>query len=125
MPLPQALLTTTCDIYRFNPPPVGAQPASSNILCQLSADYVGGTQILNLAAKPWTHYLLLDSSTDVRDSYPGATGNWQFGNADTVHIPSGGSTAYAVVFVEGCGKGTAGEYKRVYLDRQLPSWPVL
>jgi len=125
MPLPPAVLTTTCDIYRFNPPPLGAQPASTDVPCQLLADYSGGTRVVNLSAKPWTHYLLLDSSTDVRDSYPGAGGTWQFGNADTVHIPSGGTTAYAVVFVELCGKGTAGEHKRVYLDRQLPSWPAL
>ena len=38
---------------------------------------------------------------------------------------TGGTTAYAVIFVEVRGKGSAGEHKRVYLDRQLPAWPTL
>lgn len=125
MPLPQTLLTTTCDVYRFNPPPLDAQPASTNVPCQLIPDYVGGSLARNLNSRPWTHYLLLDTGVDVRDSYPGAGNSWSFGNADTVHIPSGGTTAYAVVFVEVGGKGTASEHKRVYLDRLAPSWPAL
>src|SRR5260370_26557383 len=111
MPLPQALLTTTCDVFRLNPP-TDAQPATAAIRCQLIPDYRGGTQMLNSAGRPWTHSLLLDSSVDVRDSYPGAGGLWQYGNADTVHIPSGGTTAYAAVFVVVCAQGTANEHKR-------------
>src|SRR5437588_2270156 len=100
MPLPQTVLTTTCDVYRFNPPSQDAQPASTNVACQLVPDYVSGSMTRSFSSRPWTHYLLLDSSVDVRDSYPGANASWPFGNADTVRVPSGGTTAYAVVFVE-------------------------
>jgi hypothetical protein len=123
MPLPAALLTTTCDIYRGNPPSGG--PATTNVPCQLVADYARGAQVLNNALRSWTHYLVLDSSVDVRDSFAGVNQPWNYPASDTVKIPSGGTTAYAVVLVEVCGKGTAIEHKRVYLDRQAPNWPAL
>ena len=119
MSLPANLLPTTCDIYRGNPPSGGA--AATNVPCQLISAYADGAQMLNSNMRQWTHYLLLDSSADIRDSYAGGGQLWQFSNADTVHVPSGSTTAYAVVFVEVHGKGTAGEYKRAYLDRQAPS----
>ncbi len=62
--------------------------------------------------------------TDIRDDYQGSETGWVYANSDTVVIPSGG-TDYVVVFVEVRGKGTAGEHKRVYLDRQLPGWPAV
>src|SRR5579885_6893 len=115
MSLPSAVLTTTCDIYRLNPPPQGANPAASNVPCQLVADYRGGARVTSGALKPWTHYLIVHASVDVRDSFAGAGNPWTYSDADTVYVPSGGTTAYAVVFVEVRGKGTANEHKRVYL----------
>ena len=117
------LLTTTCDIYRNNPPTGGA--VATNVSCQLVPDYAGGAPIAGTPLRPWTHYLVIDTSVDIRDSFPGIGLAWNYGAADTIHIPSGGSTAYVVVFVEVRGKGAAEEHKRVYLDRQLPAWPVL
>ena len=125
MALPAGLLTTTCDIYRGNPPPGGTTPASSNVPCQLVPQYAASARALNSIAKSWTHYLVVNSSVDIRDGYAGSTNAWQYANADTVYIPTGGSTAYVVVFVEVRGKGTPGEHKRVYLDRQAPNWPTL
>jgi hypothetical protein len=89
------------------------------------ACYASGARAVTPLLRPWTHYLNLDSSVDVRDSYPGQAGSWLLGNADTVHVPSGGTTAYVVIFVEVRGKGTPAEHKRVYLDRLTPAWPAL
>jgi len=131
MSLPRQQLTTTCDIYRSNPPMGGSNPVATNVPCQLIPDYFNGArvinslQLVNNGMKGWTHCLVLDTSADIRDSFPGSAGTWQYTNADTVYIPSGGSTAYAVVFVEVRGKGSTTEYKYVYLDRQLPNWPAL
>jgi hypothetical protein len=123
MPLPAGLLTTTCSIHRNNPPDV--TPASTNVPCQLVPDYAAAARNLHSTAKPWTHYLVLASSVDIRDGYAGSTNLWNYAQADTVYVPSGGTTAYVVVFVEVRGKGTPGEHKRVYLDRQAPSWPTV
>ena len=125
MSLPLQLLTTTCDIYRGNPPPGGATPAATNVPCQLVPDYAHGALVPANSARGWTHYLVLDTTVDLRDSFPGMNIPWAFGNTDTVHIPSGSSTAYAVVFVELSGKGGANEHKLAYLDRLLPNWPTL
>ena len=125
MSLPSSLLSTTCDIYRGNPPPNNATPAATDVPCQLVASYLSGSRALNNNLKTWTHYIVLNSNVDIRDGYQGSTQVWQYQNADTIHIPSGGTTAYAVVFVEVRGRGTVGEHKRVYLDRQGPSWPAV
>ena len=66
MSLPANLLPTTCDIYRGNPPSGGA--AATNVPCQLISSYADGAQMLNSNMRQWTHYLLLDSSADIRDS---------------------------------------------------------
>src|SRR5437016_6045269 len=104
MPLPSGLLSTTCDIYRGNPPAGGASPAATDVPCQLVASYLSGSRALNNNLKTWTHYIVLNADADIRDGYEGSTQAWQYQNADTITIPSGGTTAYAVVFVEVRGK---------------------
>lgn len=125
MPLPTEFLTTTCSVYRGNPPPGGSSPAATNVPCQLVADFAAGARTMGSAQRNWTHYLLVNEDVDVRDSYAGHGQAWPAADADSVFVPSGGTTRYAVVFVEVRGKGTAGEHKRVYLDRQAPGWPSL
>ena len=68
----------------------------------------------------WTDVMLVDATVDVRDGYTGAC---TFTAQDTVYIPDAGGTPFTVVFVELCQRGPA-QYKRVYLDRGLPNWPV-
>jgi hypothetical protein len=77
----------------------------------------------------WTHWLLLNPGTDVRDAY-----NSQLDPArnnalgDTVvELDVGGvkKTAWYVVFVELVAAGTSAAYLRCYLDRFQPSgWPT-
>jgi hypothetical protein len=124
MSLISQLLTTTCDIYRNNPHAGGATPDVTAVPCQLVSDYGHGTLQRATGMKSWTHYLLLDTAVDLRDGYQGNQ-LWNYPNADTVVIPTGGLTVYAVVFVEIIGRGSIGEHKRAYLDRQTPTWPDL
>jgi hypothetical protein len=118
IPLPQ---NTTCDIYRTgNAPP--AAPDVSAQKCHLKSDWQHGREAGEGNANvSWTHVMLVDVTVDIRDWYAGQGTN---AAQDTVYIPDKNGSSYRVVFVERLQRGTSDEHKRVYLDRQAPTWPT-
>jgi len=126
---------TTCDIYRLGAAPPGP-PSVPGVRCHLKGDWRGGqeagdrlrsdglappTSVSNTFQ--WTHVALMDASVDIRDAYTGA-GN-PFAGQDTLFVPDKTGTKFQVVFVERVGRGTAFDYKRVFLDRTpMPGWPT-
>ena len=118
MALPQSP-NTTCDIYRVATTPPAA-PAVAGVPCVLRPDFREG-QRASTIARVWTHLLLIDPAVDLRDYYTGASGTAE---QDSVYIPDQAGTRYRVVFIERVGLGSAGDHKRVYLDRQQPTWPT-
>jgi hypothetical protein len=108
-------LPTTCDIRR----PFGsASPIASGIPCRLTSDFRNSRHAEDVP--DWTHYLILDSSVDVRDGVTRLAGSnaLTYVDGDEVRIPSGStSPRYVVVWVEVANLGTPNEYKRVFLMR--------
>jgi hypothetical protein len=113
---------TTCNIYRLGTSPP-TDPAVSNVPCYLQPDWRGGAAggMRQVNALTWTHVMLVDATIDIRDAYTGAA---TVSPQDTVFIPDDGGTQFNVVFVERLERGTPNEHKRVFLDRQTPSWPT-
>lgn len=113
VPTPNA----TCDIYRFNnlvnPPDVAGVP------CNLKPDFRAGQRAGDRGntSLTWTHVMLLAMDVDIRDGYSGTNSNNSL--ADFVYFgPRNTATMYRVVFIE-----KVDDYKRVYLDRNVPNWP--
>jgi hypothetical protein len=114
MAIPTQVLTTACDVYR----PFGAgAPTSSNVPCQLVADFPRGRAAAGSPA--WTHLLVLDVSVDVRDGCTRAAGaaDLAYADGDEVRVPAGSATRYVVVWVETVDAGSPREFKRAYLLR--------
>src|SRR4051794_33795735 len=102
MSLPLAA-NTTCDIYRHgNTPP--AAPDVAAVRGCLQGDYERRMEVgeSEAAALRYTHVLLVDVGTDVRDGFDlfGAAGT-----EDGVYVPDKTGTRYRVVFVERQGRG--------------------
>ncbi|HJT79186.1 MAG TPA: hypothetical protein VJ739_18460 [Gemmataceae bacterium] len=119
---------TTCDIYRFGGAPPGA-PAVSGVPIYLSEDFVtahAAAVAANGTALRWTHVALLPPTTDVRDGYtPGSSTGLEANpsQVDTLYVPDQNGVAYKVIFVARAGRGTPGDCKKAYLQRQAPTWP--
>ena len=120
LPIPP---NTTCDIYRSGTAPPAA-PSVAGVTCHLRPDWRGGqeqgdrtTVVSNLT---WTHALLVDAAVDIRDAY---TGGLSATTQDSVYVPDQNGTRFLVTFIERVFRGTPQDHKRVYLDRQTPSWP--
>jgi hypothetical protein len=114
---------TTADIYRnANSPP--STPDVAGIRGLLQPDYAGGRRAhTNDPSKAWTHVLMVDLSTDIRDGW--LTGvPLQAGLFDKVYIPDQNGTLFSVVFVERVGWDTPQDCKRVYLRREQVSYPT-
>ena len=129
MALPFAT-NTTCDIYRSgNAPP--AAPDVAGVACRLLPDFTTSHEAATAGSTTlrWTHVLLVDAGTDLRDGYKGY-GVTKVGQEadpaswDTVYVPDRNGTPFAVVFVERVGLGTGADHKRAYLQRQQPTWPT-
>jgi hypothetical protein len=115
---------TTCDIYRVgNAPP--AAPDVAAVACHLRPDWLGGQEsgdrALAVALVTWTHILLVDVAVDIRDAY---TGGLAAAEQDSVYIPDKNGTRFKVAFSERVFRGQTQDHKRVYLDRQTPTWPT-
>ncbi|SRR5579884_2387158 len=118
----------TCDIYHTpNAPP--AAPDVAGVRAYLTPDFAAShvAAVASGTVARWTHVLLVPPATDVRDGYsagaaPGQEGT--AGNQDSVYVPDKNGTKFLVVFVERLGLGTALDCKRVYLQRQQPTWPT-
>lgn len=121
----------SADIYRSgNSPP--ASPDVAGAACNLIPDFANAHAVATLATTTyrWTHIGLFPLSTDIRDGYSGGGPNAEAAPSswDTIYVPNKNGTAFAVVFVEHVrlpgGSGTSNDYKRVYLQRQAPTWPT-
>jgi hypothetical protein len=112
---------TTCDIYRTTrAPPLG--PDIAGVPCYLKACYNEGLEHgeSDNPAFRYTHVMLVDVSTDVRDSYNSGS---QGTSNDFLYVPDKNGQGYGVVFVERAAWGTPFDHKRVYLSRYTVSWP--
>jgi len=113
---------TTCDIYRTGTTPPAA-PAVAGVTCLLLPDWRRGQEAGDRASASlsWTHVMLIAPSVDIRDMYIGQAA---MAMQDSVYIPDQNGTRFSVVFIELVQRGTPNEHKRVYLDRQTPTWPT-
>jgi hypothetical protein len=114
---------TTCDVYRNgNSPP--SDPDVAGVPGHLTPAFRAGMEMNEAAvisAICYTHVLLVETATDIRDAYAGQR---VYMEQDTVYVPDQDGTAFRVMFVERVGRGLANDHKRVYLDRQAPTWPT-
>lgn len=120
MPIPAALLPTTCDVYR----PFGAaSPTTTGVACRLVGQF--GRYRAASSTIQWTHYIDVNSTADIRDGcvrVPSAP-TVSYADGDEVRIPNGSGSRYVVVWVEVLNRGTGQEFKRVYLHRHAAVWP--
>ncbi len=119
LPMPP---NNTGDLYRpGNTPP--ADPDIAGIPLYLSPNYEwrleSGETLSNNAR--YTHFAIVSLATDLRDGFTDYT---TFGNADSVFIPNKDGTEFKVIFVERRNRGQSNEYKKVYLNRERPTWPT-
>ncbi len=114
------LWTMNCDIYR----PFGdSTPTVSGVACRLVPDFARGQMS---SALTWTHYLDLLGDVDVRDECTRSEGSTAitFADGDEVRVPSGSDVRYVVVWVESHNVDGPGAFRRVFLVRHDPAWPV-
>ena len=108
---------TTCDIY-YSPNAPPAAPDVAGVACHLTAGFVEGSEAsVGSQTFRWTHLLYVTATVDIRDTWPNVPAN-------QVYIPDKNNTAFDVVFVELVNRGTPAAYKRVFLNRQAPTWPT-
>jgi len=112
---------TTCDIYRNGhaPPEV---PAVAGVRCFLLGDYERrmNTGEQEQASLRFTHVLLVDAATDIRD---GISAFIPIGGEDSVYVPDQNGTRFRVVFVELQGRGclpVAKRYTSIATNRPGP-----
>jgi hypothetical protein len=105
-PLP---FNATCDIYRN-----GNGPPSPPDVVGVSGNLVGrGVNLKPI--DPYTHWIDVPLATDIRAWSPGP---------DTIYVPDMTGTPFLVVKVVRVRTGSGNDYKRVYLNRQAPTWPT-
>jgi len=113
---------TTCDIYHSpNGPP--SDPDIAGVSLHLRPDFAQGQERGDRPSSgglTWTHIAMFDLAVDLRDGYSGGS---TFATNDTVYVPDKDGTPFYVIFLERI-RSPAGEYKRAYLDRQIPTWPT-
>lgn len=115
MALPDAFLSTTCDLYR----PFGsASPVAAGVACRLVADY--SRSRMSTLTPMWTHYLLVNPGVDIRDAVARGVGSnsLTYADGDEVRVPGG--ARFVVVWVEVVEKGSTQEHKRAFLLRHSP-----
>jgi hypothetical protein len=109
---------TTCDVYRSgNAPPAAPDVPGVKI-------YLAPKGATSLTTQFYTHVLLCDVNTDIRDNF--VANNMQVGTAaDKVYVPDQNGVAYTVLLVRRVGRGTAVDHKQVLLLRQQNvTWPT-
>jgi hypothetical protein len=111
---------TTCDIYRSTSmqPPGNPNPDVGGVPIYLTADYAMGREHNESdQGNAWTHTLVCDWTTDIRDSFSG-------GVFDYVYIPDKTGTKFMVRFVVRKNRTTNNDCKIAYIQRQNPTWPT-
>jgi hypothetical protein len=106
------MANTTCDIYRVGTSPP-AVPAVAGVKCTLEGRF---RNIKTTAT--YTHIMYVPINTDIRDGFGGGTQN------DSVYVPDKNGTQFKTVFVERVRTGIGGDQLRVFLTRQIPSFPT-
>lgn len=109
-------VNATCDIYRTGvspPAPPSVQGVKGFLLGRYTHRLERGED--KSAALRYTHTLLVEPTTDIRDTK--ATAFTASATPDIVYIPNNLGTPYRVVHVERRNQGTFADHKRVYLDR--------
>jgi len=121
MALPLAA-NTTADLYRSGRAPPAA-PDVSAVPIYLAADFTRRMETGEgeIAAMRYTHTLLCDIATDIRDAFAQWTGTFV---GDSVWVPNKNGTKFVVRKVDRCAQGSATEHKKAYLDRATPPWPT-
>jgi hypothetical protein len=117
---------TTCDVYRSgNAPPAAPDVAGVKIFLTEDFATAHNAAVASSTYARWTHLALMAPTTDIRDGY-GTSANFQlsFSSFDTIYVPDKNGQAYQVLFVARAGRGTPGDIKKVYLQRQTGSWPT-
>jgi hypothetical protein len=112
---------TTCCVWRFGSYSPAA-PALTGIPCYLQGDFMrrmetGESEVVSLR---YSHVMLVDVAADVRDG----SHNYGFSNGDQVGVPDPHGTLFLVRWVEVHNRGSPQAHRRVYLDRQTPTWPT-
>jgi hypothetical protein len=117
---------TTCDILHYG----SSSPDASGVSLYLVPDWKAAhdAAISSTSVNRWTHVGYVGASVDIRDAYaPPAIGEDGIGTGnDTIYVPSfPNGTAFSVIAVLRVGKGSSGDHKRVYLQRNaIASWPT-
>lgn len=122
LPVPS---NTTCDVYHVGSPLPPASPDVAGVSAYLMPDFRSGSEQsegVTDDALRWTHVLLVDVDTDIRDAY--SFGVIGAGGYDKVYVPDRSGTTFNVVFVERVARGLASDHKRVFLNRGAPTWPT-
>jgi hypothetical protein len=116
---------TTCDIYRTGrAPPAAPDVAGVNIFLTANYERRMETGEGEAVGYRYTHVMSCDISVDVRDSISNMTVPGTAVN-DVVYVPNRNGTPFSVRFVEIRNRSSpALVHKRVYLDRQQPTWPT-
>src|SRR5260370_11330232 len=100
---------TTCDVYhQGNAPP--SPPDVPGLAVFLQGRFRNIKPISS--GGPYTHVMHVPIGADVRS-----------GNNERVYIPDKNGTKFNVVFVQRIRAGGANDYKEVYLNRQVVTWP--
>jgi hypothetical protein len=118
MSLDPALLTTTFDSFR----PFGAStPHLSNQACRLANDMPCGRGSGLSGILMWTHVMDVQPGTDVLDGCGREAGGdfVLYADGDGIRSPHLSGSIYAVVWTAIINQGTADEFLRVYLLRDL------
>jgi hypothetical protein len=101
-------INVMCDIYR-----IGRAPPASPDIPGVQGNLVPRGGNIKPTVK-YTHWLDLPLGTDVR---AGAF-------SDTLYVPDKNGTPFLAVKVVRVRPGGGKDFKRVYLNRQAPTWPT-
>jgi hypothetical protein len=114
---------TTCDIYRTGRAPPAA-PDVAGVPIFLKPDWQGAQDkgFYQVSALTWTHIMSIGPTVDIRDKF---TGSMTSQPGDAVWVPDQNGTRFLVTFIQRVSRGTSGDYKQVFLDRNpAPTWPT-
>lgn len=106
------LPNTTFDYFEDGHLPETDAPDLSSVSCFLDGDFMRGN--LGIDKLHWTHRLFVAGNVEIlaADS-----------PANHVYVPDKDGTCFEIIFVEVIGRGKAGSFKRIFLERKTITWP--
>ena len=109
------------DVYHKASPPPPAAPAIAAAPIFMRPAVQGGLEAAEAGlGLIYTHIIDCDPGLDIRDAYLGAGVT---GIEDNVWVPDKTKTCFKVMRVVLMNQGTATEFKRLFVDRVLITWP--